>query len=197
MIAMELAYFLMFFSCHFPTWRRSQGPHAMLLYHPDTLENMCVLDFTLTKTSMYRKPACYMSGIVLSISEHIIAQPHKPCVFVFCGRCVNKWPQTGWLNSSGSSSLLVLEDRRTKSLLLSWNQGVRQVALPVGIPFLASSSRRWLSASPCLGLYYSNLSLCLLGHTAFSSSIYDQISLCLPLTNILGIASGAHPDNPG
>lgn len=78
----------------------------MLLYHPDTLENMCVLDFTLTKTSMYRKPACYMSGIVLSISEHIIAQPHEPCVFVFCGRCVT--------NDHKLGDLIALE------VLLSW-----------------------------------------------------------------------------
>lgn len=69
----------------------------MLLYHQGTLENTCVLDFTLMKAIIYQKPACDMPGIVLSTSEYIIAQPHKPCVYVFCGRCVTNDHKLGGL----------------------------------------------------------------------------------------------------
>ena len=60
------------------------------------------------------------------------------------------------------------------------------------IPFLASPSFQWLPVF--LGLWLHHSHLC--GHTAFSSSVCEQISLCLPLTDTLVIEFTAHPENP-
>lgn len=105
----------------------------------------------------------------------VSTEPCQPSVLVsYCG--CNKSPQTWWLKATEIYSFTVPE---------TWNmnQGVGRAALPPEAPtenpFLPSSSFRWRLVFTSLWQHHSNL--CFPSPTAFSSSAYSRISLCLPL----------------
>lgn len=64
-------------------------------------------------------------------------------VLVFYG-CCNEFPQTGWFKTAEKYSLMILETRSLKWVLLVWNQGVTRAILWERIcPLLLLASCGW------------------------------------------------------
>lgn len=111
--------------------------------------------------------------------------------------CWNKPPQTRWVETTEAYSLLLLQARRLKSVSLGkvkvvdratpFSEALRQT------PLLASSTFWWLPAF--FGLWPHHP--CSASEITLPSPLLSELSFCLPLVRVVGIAFRYHSDNPG